>query len=81
MNKATEFDNWRRGGNHYVLRATADNKWVGFQESVISALKSKFEDDFYLVIWTNANKENDFYKIPFKKNGTDLFIWPILKYG
>lgn len=43
MNKATEFDNWRRGGNHYVLRATADNKWVGFQESVINALKSKFD--------------------------------------
>lgn len=67
MNKATEFDNWRRGGNHYVLRATADNKWVGFQESVINILKSKFEDDFYLVIWTSANKENDFYKIPFRK--------------
>ncbi len=67
MNKALKFENWRRGGNHYVLKATADNKWVGFQETVIKALRSKFEDDFYLVIWTNENKENDFYKIPFRK--------------
>lgn len=67
MNKAKEFENWRRGGNHYVLRATSDNKWVGFQETVINALQSKFKDDFYLVIWTDENKENDFYKIPFRK--------------
>jgi predicted HNH restriction endonuclease len=67
MNKAKEFKNWRRGGNHYVLRATSDNKWVGFQETVINALQSKFKDDFYLVIWTDGNKENDFYKIPFRK--------------
>lgn len=67
MNKAKMFENWRRGGNHYVLRATSDNKWVGFQESVINALQSKFKDDFYLVIWTDEGKENDFYKIPFQK--------------
>lgn len=67
MNKAKGFENWRRGGNHYVLRATSDNKWVGFQETVINVLQSKFKDDFYLVIWTDGNKENDFYKIPFRK--------------
>jgi len=67
MNKARGFENWRRGGNHYILRATSDNKWVGFQETVINALQSKFKDDFYLVIWTDGNKENDFYKIPFRK--------------
>ena len=67
MNKALEFENWRRGGNHYVLWATSDNRWVGFQESVIKELKSKFEDDFFLVIGSNKKVENDFYKIPFRK--------------
>ena len=46
MNKAKGFESWRRGGNHYVLKATSDNKWVGFQETVINALQSKFKDDF-----------------------------------
>jgi len=67
MNKALEFENWKTGGNHYVKKATSDNKWVGFQVSVINTLQSKFKDDFYLVIWTDENKENDYYKIPFRK--------------
>lgn len=67
MNKALKFENWRRGGNHYVLWATSDNRWVGFQETVIKALISKFDDDFFLVIGSNKSEENDFYKIPFRK--------------
>ncbi|SRR6266545_800488 len=67
MNKALEFENWRKGGNHYVKRATSNNKWVGFQESVIKELRSKSGDDFFLVIWTSESRENDFYKIPFRK--------------
>lgn len=67
MNKALGLKNWRSGGRHYVLQATSDNKWVGFQESVIRTLISKFEDDFFLVIWTDKNKEADFYNIPFRK--------------
>lgn len=67
MNKALELENWKTGGNHYIKRARSKNKWVGFQESVINTLRSKFDDDFYLVILTNEDKENDFYKIPFRK--------------
>jgi hypothetical protein len=64
MNKALEFKNWKQGGRYYVLKA---NKWVGFQLSVINTLKERFGEDFFLVIWSNKNKENDFYNIPFKK--------------
>lgn len=67
MNKALTLKNWNRGGKHYVLNATSDNKWVGFQESVIEKLKEKFGDDFFLTIWTDRNNENDFFNIPFKK--------------
>lgn len=67
MNKALEFKNWNKGGKYYVLNATSHNKWVGFQESVIEKLKNKFNDDFYLVIWTDRQKYNDFFNIPFKK--------------
>lgn len=67
MNKALTFRNWRSGGKHYVLNATSSNKWTGFQESVIDKLKKKFGDDFYIVIWSNRNEEDDFYNIPFYK--------------
>lgn len=67
MNKALGLKNWNSGGRHYVLKATSDNKWVGFQESVIRKLKAKFGDDFFLVIWTDKGKEIDFYNIPFRK--------------
>jgi predicted HNH restriction endonuclease len=67
MNKALDFKNWNSSGKHYVLKATSPNKWIGFQESVIIYLKKKFGDDFFLVIWTDRGKENDFYNIPFKK--------------
>ncbi|SDU67009.1 hypothetical protein [Desulfobacula phenolica] len=67
MNKAFKFKNWNTGGKHYVLNATSHNKWVGFQKSVIEKLKKKFGDDFYLVIWTDRQKDNDFFNIPFKK--------------
>jgi predicted HNH restriction endonuclease len=67
MNKALEFTNWRQGGKHYVLKASSENKWAGFQESVIIELKRKFGDDFFLVIWSEESNENDFYNIPFRK--------------
>jgi predicted HNH restriction endonuclease len=67
MNKALIFKNWNRGGRYYLLNATSDNKWVGFQESVIEKLQTKFGDEFFLLIWTDRDKENDFYNIPFKK--------------
>ena len=67
MNKALSFQNWRWGGKHYVLNATSPNKWTGFQESVINRLEKKFGDDFYIVIWSDRTKENDFYNIPFTK--------------
>jgi predicted HNH restriction endonuclease len=67
MNKALTFKNWRKGGKHYVLNATSPNKWTGFQESVIETLKKKFGDDFYIVIWSDREKEYDFYNIPFSK--------------
>ena len=67
MNKALTFINWRTGGKHYILNATSPNKWTGFQESVIDKLKKKFIDDFYIVIWSDRAKENDFYNIPFSK--------------
>ncbi|MCP3940508.1 MAG: hypothetical protein GY710_03385 [Desulfobacteraceae bacterium] len=67
MNKALTFKNWRSGGKYYVLNATSPNKWTGFQESVIDRLKKNFDDDFYIVIWSDRSKENDFYNIPFSK--------------
>lgn len=67
MNKALSFKNWRSGGKHYVLNATSPNKWTGFQESVINKLKKQFGDDFYIVIWSDRAKDNDFYNIPFRK--------------
>lgn len=67
MNKALNLKNWNRGGNHYVLNATSSNRWVGFQETVIEKLKTKFGDDFFLVIQTNRNKEDDYFNIPFRK--------------
>jgi predicted HNH restriction endonuclease len=67
MNKALTFKNWNRGGRYYLLNATSDIKWTGFQESVIEKLQAKFGDEFFLVIWTDREKENDFYNIPFKK--------------
>lgn len=69
MNKALSFSNWNTGsgGNHYRLKATSHNKWVGFQETVIKRLKATFGDNFFLVIYGDANNDNDFYKIPFKK--------------
>jgi hypothetical protein len=67
MNKALTFKNWRTGGKYYVLNATSPKKWSGFQKSVIDKLKKKFGDDFYIVIWSDRSKENDFYNIPFSK--------------
>lgn len=67
MNKALTFKNWNKGGKHYILNATSGIKWAGFQESVINKLKKNFNDDFYLVIWTEREKEDDFFNIPFKK--------------
>lgn len=65
MNRALDIKNWSDGGNNYVLKASADNKWSGFQDSVITKLTTSFGDKFNLVIWTDEQNENDYYCIPF----------------
>lgn len=65
MNLALNIKNWSDGGNNYVLKASADNKWSGFQDSVITKLTSSFGDKFNIVIWTDELNENDYYCIPF----------------
>ena len=67
VNKALSLPNWKQGGKYYRLKATANNKWVGFQESVIRRLQTAYGNEFFLVIWSDKNKENDFYNIPFRK--------------
>ena len=51
MNKAKELKNWRRGGNHYVLRATSDNKWVGLPCLLLSVPQA----DPPGIQWQNTN--------------------------
>lgn len=65
MNKALHMKNWSDGGNNYVLKASAKNKWSGFQESVIKELCMNFGENFNIVIWTDEHDENDYYCIPF----------------
>lgn len=66
MNRALEIKNWSDGGNNYVLKASANNKWSGFQESVIINLSNAFNDDFNIVIWSDEQNQDDYYCIPFK---------------
>jgi len=66
MNRALNIKNWKEGGNSYILKGNPKNKWVGFQQTVITQLREKFNDNFHLVIWTDRNDENDYYSIPFK---------------
>jgi predicted restriction endonuclease len=66
MNRALDIKNWTEGGNNYVLKASAHNKWSGFQESVIIDLSNNFDDNFNIVIWTDEQNEDDYYCIPFK---------------
>jgi len=66
MNRALNIKNWSEGGNNYVLKGNPKNKWVGFQETVLSELSKKFRSEFNIVIWTNESDENDYYCIPFK---------------
>lgn len=67
MNKALNFRNWTSGGNCYVMNAASENEWVDFQETVIEELKTRFGDDFFIVIWTNRSRDNDFFNVPFAK--------------
>lgn len=66
MNRALYIKNWTDGGNNYVLKASANNKWSGFQESVIAHLSNTFKDDFNIVIWSDEHNEDDYYCIPFE---------------
>ena len=72
-NKALNLKNWRQGGKYYCLNATSHNKWVGFQESVIKKLKAQYGSNFFLVVWSDKNIENDFYCIPFNKHEDEHF--------
>ncbi len=67
MNRALDIKNWSDGGNNYVLKASAENKWSGFQNSVITKLTSSFGDNFNIVIWSDEQNENDYYCIPFRE--------------
>lgn len=66
MNRALDIKNWVENGNNYVLKASAENKWSGFQDSVIAKLTASYGDNFNIVIWTDEQNENDYYCIPFK---------------
>ena len=66
MNRALDIKNWSDGGNNYILKASADNKWSGFQDSVITKLSTSFGDNFNIVIWADEQNENDYYCVPFK---------------
>lgn len=65
MNAALNIKNWSAGGNSYVLKGNPKNQWCGFQVSVIEELKSRFGNQFNIVIWIDKNIENDYYCIPF----------------
>jgi putative restriction endonuclease len=65
MNRALDIKNWDDGGNNYILKGNPKNKWVGFQETVLTELSIKFGDNFNIVIWTDANDDNDYYCIPY----------------
>jgi predicted restriction endonuclease len=64
-NNALNIKNWNQGGNNYVLKGNPKNKWVGFQQTVIDTLISKFGNKFNTVIWTDPLVEDDYYCIPF----------------
>ncbi len=66
MNRALNIKNWSEGGNNYVLKGNPKNKWVGFQETVLSALSKSFGDKFNIVIWTDEQNEDDYYCIPYQ---------------
>ncbi|PVY44084.1 HNH endonuclease [Pontibacter virosus] len=66
MNRALDIKNWSDGGNNYVLKAGAENKWCGFQDSVIYKLITSFGDKFNIVIWSDQQNDDDYYCIPFE---------------
>jgi len=66
MNRALNIKNWTNGGNNYVLKGNPKNKWVGFQQTVLSDLFETFDDNFNIVIWTDEQNENDYYCIPYQ---------------
>lgn len=66
MNKALDIKNWSDRGNNYVLKGNPKNRWVGFQETVLTNLCNDFEDDFNIVIWTDIQNDFDYYCIPYK---------------
>jgi hypothetical protein len=67
MNRALEIKNWSDGGNNYILKGNPKNKWVGFQETVISQLTEKYGANFNIIIWTDKQDEDDYYCIPYSK--------------
>ena len=58
MNKALTTKNWTDGGNNYVLKGNSKNKWVGFQQTVLSDLIKIFNDNFNIVICGQTNRMN-----------------------
>lgn len=58
------FDNWKSGGNNYILKADSPNRWVGFEKSIIDKLKKDFSNNFYLIIW-GTRSDSDYYCIPY----------------
>lgn len=66
VNHALNIKNWDKGGNNYIKKAGASNKWTGFQQSVIEKLILTFGEDFNIVIYSDPKKQDDYYCIPFK---------------
>ena len=64
MEKKDIFLNWDKGGNNYVLKADSDNRWCGFNKSVIDQLLEKYNNKFNLVMW-GTKSDNDYYCVPF----------------
>jgi putative restriction endonuclease len=65
MNQALSIKQWKDGGNNYVLKGNPKNKWVGYQETVLSQLSKAFGDNFNIVIWTDEKNKDDYYCIPY----------------
>lgn len=66
----TEFEllsqNYRNGGDNYILKANLENRWVAFSQSIMKRMLKQFKTDFYLVIyWNVEDKDVSYYKIPY----------------
>lgn len=66
--------NYRNGGNSYIQLSNNETRWSAFLYSIVNMLKSKFGDNFYLVIYwykdsnsqlPKEQREVAYYKFPY----------------